>query len=134
MKIIAEKSRRSKILKIAVIIALIGIMAVFAASCKWTIGVVRGSGDLVTEEREVSGFDEIHFSGMGNLIVEQGDEETLTIEADDNIIDLIETEVRGDELQIKFRRGVNVVPTAKIKFFLTVKDLDRVDLSGVGRY
>ena len=78
-----------RILKLTVIVSLIAIMAVFAASCKWTIGVVRGSGDLVTEEREVSGFDELHFSGMGSLIIEQGDEETLIIEADDNIIDLI---------------------------------------------
>jgi hypothetical protein len=132
MKMLTENSRKSKILKIAVIAALVAIMAVFAASCKWTIGVVRGSGDLETEERDVSGFEEVHFSGMGNLIIEQGDEEALTIEADDNIIDLIETEVRGGELHIKFRRGFNVVPTAKIKFFLTVKDLDRVDLTGVG--
>lgn len=132
MKMIAKNSRKAKILKITVIVALIGIMAVFAASCKWTIGVVRGSGDLVSEEREVSGFNEVQFSGMGNLIIEQGDEEALTIEADDNIIDLIETEVRGDELQIKFRRGVNIVPNAKIKVFLKVKDLNRIDLSGVG--
>jgi hypothetical protein len=132
MKTITEKSRRGKILQLSVIITLIATMAVFAASCKWTIGVVRGSGDLVTEERAVSGFDELHFSGMGSLIIEQGDKETLTIEADDNIIDLIETDVRGGELHIKFRRGFNVVPTAKMKFFLTVIDLDRIDLSGVG--
>ena len=104
MKILNGKSGKSKILKLTVIFALIAIMAVFSASCKWTIGVVRGSCDLETEERDVSGFDEIYFSGMGNLVIEQGDEESLIIEADDNIIDLIETEVRGGELHIKFRK------------------------------
>ena len=132
MRALTDNSRKSRIMKIVVIMVMIGLMALLAASCKWTIGVVRGSGDLETEKRDVSGFDEIHFSGMGNLVIEQGDEEALTIEADDNIIDLIETEVRGDELKINFRKGFNVVPTTKIKFFLTVKDLDRVDLSGVG--
>lgn len=132
MKTLTGKSRKSRILKLTVIITLIGIMAVFAASCKWTVGVVRGSGDLVTEERDVSGFDELHFSGMGSLIIEQGDEESLIIEADDNIIDLIESEVRGRDLDIKFRRGFNVIPTTKMKFYLTVIDLDRIDLSGVG--
>ena len=127
MKTLTGKSRKVKILQLTVIITLIAIMAVFAASCKWTIGVVRGSGDLVTEERDVSGFDELHFSGMGSLIIEQGDEESLIIEADDNIIDLIETDVRGGDLDIKFRRGFNVVPTAKMKFYLTVIDLDRID-------
>lgn len=132
MRMLTENSRKAKVLKITVIFALIGIMAVFAASCKWTIGVVRGSGDLVSEERVVSDFNEVHFSGMGNLIIEQGDKEALIIEADDNIIDLIETEVRGDELQIKFRRGVNIVPNSKIKVYLTVIDLNSIDLTGVG--
>lgn len=120
------------ILKIILLTLFTGMMVFSLASCKWTIGVVRGSGDLEKQERDVSGFDQIHFSGMGRLVIEQGDEESLTIEADDNIIDLIETDVRGNELRIEFRRGFNVLPTTKIKFFLTVKDLDRIDLSGVG--
>ena len=132
MRVLVENSSKPKIIKLIVIIVLIGIIMVFTASCKWTIGVVRGSGDLETEERDVSEFDEIHFTGIGKLIIEQGEEEELIIEADDNIIDLIETEVKGKELYIKFRRGFNVIPTTKIKFFLTVKDLDRIDLSGVG--
>ena len=132
MRVLAKNNRTSRTIKIAVLAALIGILVVTAASCKWTIGVVRGSGDIESEEREVSGFNEIEFTGIGNLIIEQGDEETLVVEADDNIIGLIETEVRGDELHIGFRRGFNVVPTSKVKFYLTVKELDRIDLSGVG--
>jgi hypothetical protein len=132
MGVSANTYRRSSILKIAGLVVLIVMLAVSAVSCKWTIGVVRGSGDTVSEEREISGFEEIQFSGIGNLIIEQGDVETLVVEADDNIIGLIETEVRGDELQIRFRRGVNIVPTSKVKFYLTVIELDKIDLSGVG--
>ncbi len=132
MRVLAKTYRRSSIIKIAGLAVLLGILAVAAVSCKWTIGVVRGSGDIVSEEREVSGFDEIQFTGIGNLIIEQGDEEALVVEADDNIIGLIETEVRGDKLHIGFKRGVNIVPTSKVKFYLTVKELDRIDLSGVG--
>lgn len=132
MRIINNKAKKKAILKLAAIAALIAAMALGAASCRWTVGVVRGSGDIVSQERDVSGFDELHFSGMGKIIMDQGDDESLTIEADDNIIDLIETEVRGGELHIKFRRGFNVIPTSSMKFFLTVKDLDRIDLSGAG--
>jgi hypothetical protein len=132
MRVLAKNYRRSSILKIVGLIVLVGILAIATVSCKWTIGVVRGSGDIESEEREVSGFDEIQFTGIGNLIIEQGDEEELIVEADDNIIGLIETEVRGNELHIGFKRGVNIVPTSKVKFYLTVKDLDRIDLSGLG--
>ena len=132
MRVLAKNNRTSRTIKIVVLAVLIGILAVTAASCKWTIGVVRGSGDIESEEREVSGFNEIEFTGIGNLIIEQGDEESLVVEADDNIIGLIETEVRGDELYIGFRRGANIVPTSNVKFYLIVKELDRIDLSGVG--
>lgn len=132
MRLLTKNNRTSSTIKVVVLVALIGILAVAAVSCKWTIGVVRGSGDIESEEREVSGFNEIQFTGIGNLIIEQGDEEALVVEADDNIIGLIETEVRGDELHIGFKRGVNIVPTSKVKFYLTVKELDRIDLSGVG--
>ena len=132
MRILAKNNRTSRTLKVVVLVALIGVLAVAAASCKWTIGVVRGSGDIESEEREVSGFNEIQFTGIGNLIIEQGDKEALIVEADDNIIGLIETEVRGNKLHIGFKRGVNIVPTSRIKFYLTVEDLDRIDLSGLG--
>jgi len=132
MRILIKNTRTSRTIKIVALVTLIGILAVAAVSCKWTIGVVRGSGDIESEEREVSGFNEIQFTGIGNLIIEQGDEEALIVEADDNIIGLIETEVRGGGLHIGFKRGVNIVPTSKVKFYLTVKELDRIDLSGVG--
>lgn len=132
MNSVNKKNQIKKIIKAALIIAVISILAIFTASCKWTIGFVRGSGDIETEERDVSGFDEVYLSGVGNLIITQGDEESLTIEADDNIIPLIKTDVFGNRLNISFRRGYNFIPTVKIKYYLTVIDLDKISLSGAG--
>lgn len=132
MNRVIEKSQIKKIIKVALIVAVISVLAIFTASCKWTIGLVRGSGDIETEERDVSGFDEVYLSGVGNLIITQGDEESLTIEADDNIIPLIKTDVFGNRLNISFRRGYNFIPTVKIKYYLTVIDLDKISLSGAG--
>ncbi|HZD61139.1 MAG TPA: hypothetical protein VE439_11905, partial [Anaerolineae bacterium] len=64
---------------------LIGLLLFFAAiylsSCAG-FGGVTGSGNVTTESREVSGFNEISLSGRGNLIIEQGNEESLRIEAE----------------------------------------------------
>ncbi len=119
-------------IKVAFILVVIGMLAIFSVSCKWTIGFVRGSGDITTEERDVSNFHKVHLSGVGNLIITQGEDESLTIEADDNIIPLIETDVFGERLTISFKRGYNFIPSAKIKFHLTVVDLDEISLSGAG--
>ncbi len=56
MNSVSKKSQIRKIIRWHLIIAVISILAIFAASCKWTIGFVRGSGDIETEERDVSDF------------------------------------------------------------------------------
>jgi hypothetical protein len=132
MNSIRRKSLIGRTIRIVFILALISILTIFAVSCKWTVGFVRGSGNVVTEERDVSNFHKIHLSGIGNLIITQGEEESLTIEADDNIIAIIEAEVSGNELNIGFKRGYAFTPSATIKFYLTVVDLDEISLSGAG--
>lgn len=133
MKSISKKNRISNIARIVSILALISMLSVFAVSCKWTVGFVRGSGNIVTEERDVSGFHKIQLSGIGNLIITQGEEESLTIEADDNIIPIIETDVLRERLDISFKRGYTFTPSATVKFYLTVVDLDEISLGGAGK-
>ena len=132
MRSVNKKGEFKTILKIVLIMSLISIMTIFTSSCKFTIGVVSGSGNIETEERDVSDFDEVHLSGIGNLIIEQGDKESLIIEAEDNIIPLIKSEVSGDRLTIGFKRGFNFIPTKNIKLYLMVIDLDSISLSGAG--
>lgn len=95
---------------------------------------VHGSGNVVTEQRQVSDFDEVALRGIGNLYLKQGDEESLTIEAEDNIIPAIRTEVHGRRLEIGHERGAwrNIRPTKPLNFYLTVKELHEVELSGSG--
>src|SRR3990170_5909134 len=107
MNSINKKNRISITIRIVFILALMSMLAIFAVSCKWTVGFVRGSGNVVTEERDVSDFHKIHLSGIGNLIITQGEEESLTIEADDNIMPLISADVSGERLTISFKRGYN---------------------------
>ena len=70
---------------------------------------------------------------MGNLIITQGEEESLLVEADDNILPLIETDVFGDRLTIGFKWGYNFIPTSNVRFYLTVADLNRITFSGAGK-
>ena len=90
---------------------------------------------LKTEQRDVSGFDRVSFEGFGTLIITRGSEESLTIEAEDNILPKIETRVRGNTLEIGFdtNRWQDIVrPTEPILFTLSVIKLDGIVLSGAG--
>ena len=98
---------------------------------------IRGSGDIITEDRDVSGFDRVSLSGFGEVTVEVGDEESLTVTTDDNIMPYVITKVRNNTLILEFddqgfNRGYN--PTDGIKFTLVVTELERIDISGAGKF
>ncbi len=94
---------------------------------------IRGSGKVIQEKRDVRGFDGVKLAGTGELDLRQGEQESLTIEADDNILPRILTEVTGGTLVIRMERGVSVSPTTPIQYSLTVKDLANLELSGSGK-
>ncbi|NLG96369.1 MAG: DUF2807 domain-containing protein [Chloroflexi bacterium] len=94
------------------------------------IDVERGSGNVITEERDVSNFDRLDLIGIGDVILTQGDREELRIEAEDNLIPLIKTEVRNGTLHIGLTRR-SVIPTEPVRFYLTMRDIRGLKTSGV---
>lgn len=100
------------------------------------LSVVQGSGNIQTEARPVSGFDRVMFAGNGELVITQGDTESLTVEADDNLLPLIKTEVKNGELFIGFDKedwDTFYRPSQPIRFNLALDDLSALTLSGSGR-
>lgn len=95
----------------------------------WNYPTVRGNGDVATETRSVSGFDEVSVAGAGHLTVIQGDEESLAITVDTNLLAYIISEVNGDRLSIR-PDNVNLRPTQTIEYVLKLKDLRALHLSG----
>lgn len=95
---------------------------------------VRGSGNVVTETREVSGFDSIQVDYPARVFISQGSSETLKIEAEDNVLPGLKTEVRGDELRIYYKSqdGEHVNPTQMPIVTITVKELSALDFSSAG--
>lgn len=96
---------------------------------------VRGSGNVIVEERAVSGFDRVDLTGFGRVIITQGGEESLTIETDDNLMQYIETKVTGSTLELGFTDEDKIPdPRDSIIFRLNVVDLTAVSSSGAGKF
>lgn len=95
---------------------------------------VRGSGNVVTETRQVSGFDAIQVDYPANVFISQGGTETLKIEAEDNLLPGLKTEVKGNELRIYYKSqdGKHVNPTKIPVITITVKDLSALNFSSAG--
>ena len=110
-------------------LALLAVLALITAACSDIIGE-RGSGNLITETREVSGFDAIDLAGEGRLDIVFGDTETLVIEAEDNLMPLLTSEVEGGTLVLGSTESID--PTEDIVYSVTAVGLDRIRLSGSG--
>ncbi len=97
-------------------------------------GIITGSGNVVTDSRSVSGFSRVILSGAGDMALTQGDSESLTVEAEDNLLPYIKTEVANGTLTISQDAGPGraIRTTKPIKYYLTVKDLSALTLSGSG--
>jgi hypothetical protein len=116
---------KSRILLLSLVLALI------LSSCN--IHVTTGSGNVISESKPVSNFTQISLNGIGELLITQGENEALQIEAEDNVLPIIEIKVENQVLSINFNNKDwqdNVIPTKPIKFYVTVKDLSRINLSG----
>ena len=85
-------------------------------------------GSVKTEDRAVSGFHQLDISGSFTVELSQGNQEQLKIEADEEIMANIITEVKNGELKI-YTKGKIMHKSVK-KIYLTFKDLDGISSSG----
>jgi hypothetical protein len=67
------------------------------ASC---INSIKGSGNIITENRTVNNFAGVKVSNSIDVDVQQGSVASIVVEADDNIIRFVQTNVENGKLKI----------------------------------
>jgi hypothetical protein len=123
-----------KSIKYSIITFVITALLLSACGMKLDLpGVVRGSGNVITEERSVSGFEYIKFNGAGEIFIEQGTEEKLVIEAEDNILPKITNKVENGVLTLGLDTRITddqVIPTKNMVYRLTFITLSGLNING----
>lgn len=71
-------------------------------------GTVTGSGVIVTEARALSGFHAVELHGFGTVDIVRGALEGVQVEADDNVVPLVRTEVVGGRLVVGLVSGTSL--------------------------
>lgn len=95
-------------------------------------GTTNESSNVTSESRNVSGFDEVELNGIGNLSIDQTGGESLTVEAEEDVIPKIQTEVVNNRLIIGPKPNTTIDTAEPINYKLTVKDLNALKVSGSG--
>jgi len=106
------------------------IVILFSTSCviNTNSDSIRGSGNIVADARQVSNFSKVIVNVSGQMTIEQGASESLTLEADDNIVSLIDTYVTNGKLMIE--SVANISPSKQMKFSLKIKNLNYIKSTG----
>jgi hypothetical protein len=90
-----------------------------------------GSGGA-TESREVSGFTGVELASIGDLRIEQTGTESLTIEADADVLPQLTSNVSRGILELGVAPGTTLTTHRRIVYRLTVATLDSIAVSGAG--
>ncbi|WP_197088597.1 head GIN domain-containing protein [Rufibacter radiotolerans] len=89
---------------------------------------VEGNGKFKTETRAVSTFTSLVISGGFEVELTQGTQESLKLEAEENVLPLIESTVQNGTLTIKIKKGLK--SAKRLKAYVTVRDLKKLQLAG----
>jgi hypothetical protein len=89
-------------------------------------------GNVTSESRDVSGFDEVELQGGGNLSIRRTGSESLSVEAEKNVLAKIRTDVENNRLIIGPKPNTTIHTSEPIRYELTVKELNALKVSGAG--
>lgn len=106
------------------------VCSLFTAGCGFS--GIRGSGNVISEPREVTGFTEVKLNGTGQLTIDQTGTESLTITADDNLLPYLTSEVSGTRLTLGTKERTSISPSKDVVYRLTVKDINDITVAGSG--
>lgn len=108
-------------------LVITSILALFMTSCNLSFGV-RGNGNVKTTERPVEGsFNEIEVSRGLDVYVTQADAESISVQADENLHDIINTKIEGNVLKIYADDNISFSEAQKV--LVSFKTLSRISAS-----
>jgi hypothetical protein len=113
--------------KFYLVFLFIGLTAGVFTGCEYAIGI-EGDGNVVAKERKVTPFDQIDVSGAFTVVLKQGEREAVTVEADENLHEIIIVKVVGGTLLIDSEQNIRQAKKREVQ--VTFTELDRVEISG----
>lgn len=117
-------------MKNIVIIAIALLSITMLNSCEKIVG----EGPVVTETRAVTGFKDVSVSISGKVNYRIDPVYKVEIQAQQNILDILQTNKVGDELVIKFQDGKRVRSHEEILVTISAPFAGSVNLSGSAEF
>jgi hypothetical protein len=114
-------------------IFFVGIVALLLSGCICPLTCTTGSGNVVSEERTIASFDAIELSTDASLTFTQGSAGALHIQAEDNLIDNIETKVENGVLKIYDKSTACFTNTRPVRISVSSEKMEKISVLGSGK-
>jgi hypothetical protein len=113
-------------------LTLIILVALLSMAC--SIQVLRTSGKQTSQERPVKDVARVSLEGSGELTILQDNSESLQVEADENLMQYVETEVRNGTLHLRLNSpgSATIFQRERVRYTLHVISLEGVTIEGSG--
>lgn len=109
---------------------LIITMSLISCHFDMNLGQVDGNGNVISEERPVtSDFDQVKGSSGIQVYLTEGTENKIVVEADENLMEIIETEIENGRLTIGTANHKNIGRSKSKKVHVTYTSLSRIAAS-----
>jgi len=114
--------------KLSILFIFSLLMLALLPSCR----KVDGKGPVVSETRNISGFSEIKSDFNGDVYVSQGNTYNIRIEAQQNIIDVLETVLNDGIMTIRVKSNTVIRPDSRVRVYVTTPSVTGLRVSGSG--
>jgi len=125
------KPKGGKIMKQRIqFVVVVSVVALSILACQ--VGgfqPIGGSGNVVTQEMPLTGFDEVAVSHAFHVDISQGEAFSVVIRVDDNLVEYLQVVKEGNTLKIGLKPGQDV-RNATLQAEVTMPELAGLDLSG----
>jgi Putative auto-transporter adhesin, head GIN domain len=109
------------------------VQLVHAADVFATSKIIKPSGNMKSERRELNGFDGVAMGMSGIVEIKQGKVEGVTIETDENILPFVRTTVENGVLQVRWDSGTRVDShNLNIRITVDAININRLAVSSSG--
>lgn len=91
---------------------------------------------LIQERRDVTGFDEVILEGSGYITLVQGEQDGLVIEADEDLLPRLKSDVEDGRLRLGLRNWWDYLihfMHSPVHYFVTMRQVRGVSISGSGK-
>jgi len=110
---------------------LVGIFVVGKRSCSFPFVGIKGSGPIKTETRSARDFHAVELDLSGDVELRVAEQFSVEVQAQENLLHLLKTEVDGGRLKIYFSE--NVSRSEDIKIRISGPSFDGLSVAGSGK-